>query len=70
VRVMHQSVKDGVAQSGVSDDAVPFLHGDLAGDEGRSQVVSVVRDFQEVPALFFGQVASPQSSMTSRSMRA
>jgi len=52
---MHESVKDGIAQGGVSDDAVPFLDGDLAGDERRAQVVAVVHDFEEVAALLFGQ---------------
>ena len=34
VGAMRQSVKDGVAQRWVSDDAVPFLQGHLRGDEG------------------------------------
>ncbi len=32
--VVHQSVKDSVAQGGVADDLVPFLDGKLAGNQG------------------------------------
>jgi hypothetical protein len=38
-------VKDGIAQCGVFDDAVPFSNGDLAGDDGGAQFVA--EDSQE-----------------------
>ena len=56
VRVMHQSVKDGVAQGGVPDDLVPLLDGELAGDQGGAQAVAVLQDFEDVTALLFGEV--------------
>lgn len=54
--VVNQSVKDSVAQGGVADDLVPFLDGQLAGNQGRAQVVAILQDLQDVPALLVGEV--------------
>jgi len=51
VGAVDQAVADGVGEGGVADDLVPGLDGELAGDEGRSALVAVLDDLQEVAAL-------------------
>jgi len=35
VRIVDDAIEDGVGVSGISDQLVPFVDGDLAGDDGR-----------------------------------
>ena len=53
--IVHQSVKDGVAQGGVADDFVPLRDGELAGDQGGPQVVAVLQDLEDIATLLLGQ---------------
>ena len=46
--IVEEPVKGGVAEGEVSDDIVPVLDGDLAGEERAATGVAVVEDSQEV----------------------
>ena len=48
VRVVEESVEDGVAEGGIADDVVPVLDGDLAGEQRAAAGVAVVEDLEEV----------------------
>lgn len=41
VGVVNETIQHGVGEGGIADDLVPAVHGDLAGDEGRSVAVAV-----------------------------
>ena len=49
--VVKQSVTQGVGVIGVTDGGVPFLGGELAGDESRATLCAFLDDFHEVAAL-------------------
>ena len=52
MRVVEQSVEDGVGEGGIADDIVPVLDGHLAGQQRAAAGVAVVEDLEEVvPAL-------------------
>jgi hypothetical protein len=46
VSVVNDTVQDRVGQRGISDDLVPAVHGDLAGDEDGSAVVAIFDDLE------------------------
>jgi hypothetical protein len=46
--VVHKAVEDGVGVSRVADERVPFVHGDLAGEDRRAAAVTFLEDFVEV----------------------
>ena len=48
MRVVEESVEDGVAEGGIADDIVPVLDGDLAGEQRATAGIAVVEDFEEV----------------------
>lgn len=48
---VNDAVEDRVAQRGIGDHLVPFTDGDLAGDQQRAAVVSVVDDLEQIAAL-------------------
>ena len=48
VRVVEETVQDGVAEGGIADDIVPVLDGDLAGEQRATAGIAVVEDFEEV----------------------
>ena len=48
--VMDQAVEHGVGVGGVTDQRVPLVDRELAGDEGGAAAVAVLEDFQEVVA--------------------
>ncbi len=54
--VMHQPVQDGIGERGVADGLVPMIDGQLAGDEGGSDAVTVVEDFQQVEVFEAGRL--------------
>ena len=60
VRVMEQSVTDGVCLIGVADDGVPIGDGQLTGDEGRGALDAIFDDLREVPRCR-SRRASPRS---------
>ena len=46
--IIEETVEDGVAEGGISDDIVPVLDGDLAGEQRATAGIAVVEDFEEV----------------------
>ena len=50
VCVVDDAIEDGVGVGGIADQLVPFVDGDLAGDDGRSSAVAFFEDFEEVVA--------------------
>ena len=48
VRIIEETVEDGVAEGGIADDIVPVLDGDLAGEQRATAGIAVVEDFEEV----------------------
>ena len=51
VRVVDDTVEDGVGECRFADDVVPFVDGQLAGDQDGGVLVSVLDDFHEVASL-------------------
>ena len=45
---MNKAIQDGVAEGGISDNFVPMLYGDLAGDDGRGATVAIIKDLEQV----------------------
>ncbi len=48
--VVDEPVEDGVGICRIADDLVPFVDGDLAGEEGRAAAVAFFEDLVEVAA--------------------
>ncbi len=46
--MVYEPVEDRVAEGGIADDVVPVLDGELAGDEGGSTRVAVLKDFEQI----------------------
>ena len=49
-RVVDDAVQNRVGIGGVTDQLVPFVHRDLAGDDCRSATITLFEDFKEVVA--------------------
>ena len=54
MRVVNESVEDGVAEGGIANDVMPVLDRELAGDECRAPAVAVFENIEEVTALRVG----------------
>ena len=50
VCVVDKAIEDGISVGWIGDHLVPFVDGDLAGDDGRSSAVTFFEDFEEVVA--------------------
>ena len=48
MRVVEESVENGVAEGGISDGVVPVLDGDLAGDQRAAAGITVVEHLEEI----------------------
>jgi hypothetical protein len=48
VSVMNETVEDCVDISRVADEGIPFVDGDLAGEDRRTAAVTFLEDFVEV----------------------
>jgi hypothetical protein len=48
--VVEEAVKDRVPEGGISDDFMPVIGGDLAGEQSPTATVAVVEDLQEIVA--------------------
>ena len=48
--IVNEAVEDGVGISRVADESVPFVDGDLAGEDGRAASIAFLEDFVEVTA--------------------
>ena len=46
--VVNEAVEDGVGISRVADEGVPFVDGDLAGENGRATPIAFLEDLVEV----------------------
>lgn len=46
--VVDQAIEDRVRECGVTDDIVPVVEGELAGDQRRPATIAVFEDFEEV----------------------
>src|SRR6266436_9990015 len=51
VCVVDEAIEDRVGDGGVSDDFVPAIDGQLAGDDNRTGFVSILDDFEQITAL-------------------
>jgi hypothetical protein len=50
VCVVDDAIEDSVGVGGIADQFVPFVDGDLAGDDGRPSAVAFFEDFEEIVA--------------------
>jgi hypothetical protein len=48
VRVVDEAIEDSVGVSGIADQLVPFVEGDLAGDDCRSAAVALFKNLKQV----------------------
>jgi len=51
VRIVDQSVKDGICEGGISDHLEPLIDRQLAGHDGRVTTLAVIEDFKQVATL-------------------
>ena len=50
VRVVDEAIQNGVGIGGIADQVMPFVDGDLAGDDGRSSAIAFFEDFEKIVA--------------------
>ena len=50
ISVVNHTVQDRVGERGISDDLVPAVHGNLAGDEDGAAVVAIFDNLEQVSA--------------------
>jgi hypothetical protein len=53
--VVDEAIEDGVGDGGVGDDLMPMLDRHLAGDDGRSALVAIIDEFEEIATLLAGE---------------
>lgn len=51
VRIVDETVEDGICQSGIADGLMPMVDGELAHDDGGTPSVAVLEDLQQIAAL-------------------
>ena len=69
VCVMDDTVEDGVGDRGFAGDVVSFVDGQLAGDQDRGVLVSVLDDFHEVASLIGAEAPGSPSCGTQPTRR-
>src|SRR3954469_22060010 len=57
--IVNDEIQDGVGNDGTPDQAVPPVHGDLAGVQAGAAAVAVFDDFQHVVALLGSERLEP-----------
>ena len=57
--IIEEPVQDGVAEGGVTDEVVPVLDGELAGEDGTAPSVAVIQDLEEVVTTLAGERSEP-----------
>ena len=70
VGVVDEAIEDCVGDSGISDNFVPAIDGQLAGDDDRTGFISVLDDLEQIAALIgVERLRSPviKNSLNSRS---
>jgi hypothetical protein len=55
VGVVDEAVEDGVGDGGVGDDLMPMIDRHLTGEDGRSALVAIIDDFEEITTLLSGE---------------
>ena len=53
--VMHEAVQDRIRERRLAEVGMPFVDGELAGDQGGAGVDAVIEDFQEIRAVLGGE---------------
>ena len=53
--VVDETVENGVGDGGIGDDLMPVIDRDLAGDDGRSALMPVVDDLEQIATLVGGE---------------
>ena len=48
LRVVDDAIEDGVGVGGIADQLVPFVDGDLAGDDRRSAAVAFFENLEQI----------------------
>jgi hypothetical protein len=48
VSVVNEAVEDDIGIGGVADEGMPFVNGDLAGEDRRAATVTFLEDFVEI----------------------
>lgn len=56
---MNEAIENGVGDGGVADYFPPAIHGDLTGDNGRSPLVTVFDDLEEITPLIVIELFRP-----------
>ncbi|MFK4532120.1 hypothetical protein ABIA00_000303 [Bradyrhizobium ottawaense] len=46
--IVDEAIEHGVGIGGISNEQMPLVHGELAGDDGGAMTVAIFEDFQEV----------------------
>ncbi len=55
VSVVDEPVKDGIGQRRIAEVLMPMRQWELASDQGRAKIKTVIQDLQQVPLLFVGK---------------
>lgn len=56
VGIVNETVEDGIGDRWTADHVVPVIDGHLAGDDGRSLLVAVLDDLQEIAPLLVAEL--------------
>ena len=60
IGIVHETVQDGIGESGIRESGMPCIHRDLSSDQGGTSSVSVIEHLQEITGLMDGKrVAQP-----------
>jgi hypothetical protein len=55
IGIVHETVQDGIGESGIRESGMPIFHRDLSSDQGGTSSVSVIEHLQEITGLMDGQ---------------
>jgi len=60
IGIVHETVQNGIGESGIRESGMPIFHRDLSSDQGGTSSVSVIEHLQEITGLVDGKrVAQP-----------
>jgi hypothetical protein len=60
VNIVNDPVQDGISNPGISNMIVPFFHGELTGDEGRTDAVPFLDHFEKISGFILIEGGQPQ----------
>ncbi len=49
--IVNETIEDRVGQSGVPNQVMPCIHGNLAGHDGRGAPMPIIEDLQKITPL-------------------